>query len=496
LNILEAIDDPQVFGPAFRDKQTWGAWRIFLAALFGLPLTPEQLDIYWECTQRADPPSERATEAWLVIGRRGGKSFMLALIAVYLAAFRDWRPYLGIGESATVMVIATDRRQARVIMRYVKGLLQLVPMLRQLIVAEQQEAVVLSNRVVIEVHSASFRTTRGYSICAALLDELAFWRSDEDSSNPDYEIINAIRPAMATIPGALLLCASSPYARKGALFEAYDRYFGKDGSTLVWRAPTRTMNPSVPQAFIDAEFEKDSVSAEAEFGAEFRTDIESFIAREALEACVECGVRERGYARGTRYTGFVDVSGGGADSFALGIAHKEGEVAVLDALREVRPPLSPEGVISEFSDTLKLYGVTRIIGDRYAGQFPIEQFRKHGITYEHSRDPKGTIYLNLLPMLNSGKVRLLNNKRLIHQLLGLERNTARGGRDNIDHGRGGHDDLANAAAGALVLTTARTAGVRISTHLGPSLLSENEPLSRQHSRVFVQRPDGSCFRIS
>ena len=37
------------------------------------------------------------------------------------------------------------------------------------------------------------------------------------------------------------------------------------------------------------------------------------------------------------------------------------------------------------------------------------------------------------------------------QLCGLERRTARGGRDSIDHAPGGHDDLANAVAGAAAL---------------------------------------------
>lgn len=358
------------------------------------------------------------------------------------------------------MVIAADRKQARTIMRYVSGLLNAVPMLKQLIETERQESIDLRNRVTVEVHTASFRTTRGYSVCAALLDELAFWQGD-DSSNPDTEILNAIRPAMATIPAAMLLCASSPYARKGALWEAYHRYFSKDGPILVWQAGTRTMNPTVPQSFIDTEFEKDPISAAAEYGAEFRTDIESFVSREAVDACVECGTHERGYMNGTHYGAFVDVSGGGADSFALAVAHREDEVGVLDLVREVRPPLSPEGVIAEFADTLKCYGVRSVTGDRYGGEFPREQFRKHGIQYEPSKDPKGSIYLNLLPLLNSGKVRLLDNKRLVAQLIGLERNTARSGRDRIDHSRGGHDDLANAAAGALVTAIVPKSWMRV-----------------------------------
>jgi hypothetical protein len=57
-------------------------------------------------------------------------------------------------------------------------------------------------------------------------DELAFWPI-EDASDPDVEIINAVRPAMATMPGAMLLAASSPYSRRGALWQAYRQYYGK-----------------------------------------------------------------------------------------------------------------------------------------------------------------------------------------------------------------------------------------------------------------------------
>lgn len=454
-SIIDACRDPKVFGPAFRDKDTWQAWFAFLAALFGLPMDDEQHRLFAECTQRTDRPSTPFLEAWLVCGRRAGKSFVLALVAVFLACSRDWLPYLGIGERGTVMVIAADRRQARTILRYVKGLLQLVPMLTRMIEAERQEAVDLSNRISIEVHTASFKTTRGYTIVAALLDEIAFWPTDPDSADPDGEVVSAIKPAMATVPGAMLLCASSPYARRGALWEAYHRYYGQSDGPLIWQASTRTMNPTVPQGFIDAEYEKDAVSAEAEFGAQFRTDIESFVSREAVDAVVDRSVLERPPVSGKNYVGFTDPSGGSGDSYTVAVAHAENGIGILDCHREVRPPFSPEAVTAEFADLLKSYRVTKVSGDRYAGEWPREQFRKHGIEYEPSADPKGAIYGNLLPLLNSGKVRLLNNKRLITQLIGLERRTSRGGRDSIDHAPGGHDDCANAVAGALLLAVSR-----------------------------------------
>src|SRR5262249_23678161 len=169
-------------------------------------------------------------------------------------------------------------RQARVIMRYCLGLLRSVPMLTRLIESERAEAIDLQHRVTIEVHTCSFRTTRGYTVCAALCDELAFWPTSDDSADPDTEVISALRPSMATIPGAMLLCASSPYAKRGALYEAYQEHWGKeDDPVLVWRAPTRMMNPTVPQSVIDAAMARDSSSARSEYYAEFRTDIETFV---------------------------------------------------------------------------------------------------------------------------------------------------------------------------------------------------------------------------
>jgi hypothetical protein len=251
MNILDALADPKVFGQFFKGD-TWSSWRVFLSALFALPMSEEQLTIFKQFTGRSTPPAQPSHESWLVCGRRSGKSFVLAVIAVFLACFRDWRPHLGPGERGTIMIIAADRRQARVVMRFITGLLRSVPMLSQLIESETRESITLRNRIVIEVHTASFKSTRGYAIVAGLLDELAFWPTDESSSEPDVEVINAIRPGMATVPGAMLLCASSPYARRGALYGAWRRHFAKDGDPILcWRADTRSMNPTVPQHVID-----------------------------------------------------------------------------------------------------------------------------------------------------------------------------------------------------------------------------------------------------
>ena len=464
MDLITATEDPNLFGPWFRDRSTWASWWVFLRALFGLGLvTDEEMAVFTRCTGRMAPPGETAAEAWLICGRRSGKSFMLALIAVYLATFRDWRPWLAPGEHATVMIVACDRKQSRVIVRYIKAFLEECELLKPLVQrtggAAEGWTIELDGRVTIEVHSCSFRTVRGYTICAALLDELAFWRSDE-SANPDREVIEAIRPAMATVPGSVMLCASSPYARRGALWDAHRRHYAQDGPVLVWQAPTAVMNPTVPARIALEAMERDASVAGSEWLAEFRSDIEGYVTREAVEACIEPGVRERGARTALRYAAFVDPSGGRADSMTLAIGHAEGELAVLDCIREVRPPFDPSSVVMEFSGVMAGYGLRECRGDRYGGEWPAAEFRKCGVSYRAADKPKSDLYRELLPAVNARRVELLDLPRLVGQLVGLERRVGRGGRDSIDHPPGGHDDVANVVAGVVELAVGRLRGGR------------------------------------
>jgi hypothetical protein len=244
-------------------------------------------------------------------------------------------------------------------------------MLKRLIEAETAESFDLSNGVTVEIATASFRSVRGYTIAAALCDELAFWPTD-DSAEPDYEILDAIRPGMVTIPGAMLLCASSPYARRGALYDAWRKHFGKDNDpVLVWKAPTRIMNALVKQSTVDAAIAADPAKYTAEYLAEFRSDLEAFVSREIVEACITPGTYERPPVSGISYFAFVDPSGGsGLDSMTLAIAHRAGDRVVLDAVREHRPPFSPDDVVAEFAALLKSYGISSVRGDRFGGEWP------------------------------------------------------------------------------------------------------------------------------
>jgi hypothetical protein len=99
LTILDAIAHPRLFRPWFKDEASWSAWRAFLAAVFALPMSDAELAIFAACTGRTDPPSRQAREAWLCVGRRGGKSLALAALAVFVGCFGDFRQFIVPGES-------------------------------------------------------------------------------------------------------------------------------------------------------------------------------------------------------------------------------------------------------------------------------------------------------------------------------------------------------------------------------------------------------------
>ena len=224
---------------------------------------------------------------------------------------------------------------------------------------------------------------------------------------------------------------------------------------MVWKATTREMNTTIPTELVAEALADDPERGGAEWMGEFRRDIAAFVSADVIAAAVIPGRYELPRVPGVRYHGFLDPSGGSADSFTLAVAHGEGNRAVLDLVREVGPPFSPEAVCADFAAVLQGYGVNRATADGYAGVWVAEAFGRQGVIVDQCAKAKSDLYGELLPGLNSGRVELLDHPRLSGQLASLERRTARSGKDNIDHGPGAHDDLANAAAGALTMALVR-----------------------------------------
>jgi hypothetical protein len=453
-DVVDAMNDPRLFEPWFRGP-TWDGWRAVLKAAFALPMTDEEIAFFKSVAGDREPPKKRVREIWCCVGRRGGKDSIASLIAAYAASTFDQQHKLRPGERALCASIAYDRDQSKIVFDYTHAYFEESPVLNRLIQKDDRASdFQLTNRVDVAVLTNSFRAVRGRPILLAVLDELAFWR-DENSQNPDEEVYRAILPGLASIDG-MIIGISSPYRKSGLLWSKFRQHFGQnDDDVLVIKAPTRLLNPTIDQSVIDQALARDPAAAKAEWLAEFRDDIGGWLPSELIESAVDVGVTVRPPSdRVAHYFAFADPSGGQRDSFTCAIAHPEGERSVLDCLVEIEAPFDPEVATGQVVGVLRQYRVREVTGDRYGAAWVSSAFERAGIDYRHSERDRSEIYKECLPLFTSGKISLTDNRKLVSQLSALERRTNALGRDRIDHGVGGHDDLCNAAAGALLMTSA------------------------------------------
>jgi hypothetical protein len=366
--IIDAIRHKQLFGslPAFSSLDTWVGWLTWLKTVFALPMDDSELAIYQQATGRTQPPTNQPSEIYTIVGRRGGKSFISSLTAVYIACFSSFKQYLNAGERAAILILARDRDQAKIVFSYVSGILHAVPPLAAMIAVERADEIELDNGVIIMVKTSDFRAIRGLTVAAAILDEVAFW--DSEGVSPDREVLTALRPATSTIPGAKLIAISTPYSQAGSLYEAHGDHYGKDDEhVFVWQADSISMNPTLSAELIQREL-RDPEGAQAEWFATFRTDLQAAFSPESLEACVVKGRDELPASPIISYQAFVDPSGGKNDSFSLAIGHKSDDKAVIDLVRAWDSPFNPKEVTGEIAKVLKAYGCLSVTGDRFAAE--------------------------------------------------------------------------------------------------------------------------------
>jgi hypothetical protein len=404
----------------------------------------------------------------------------------------DPRGKLRPGEKAVVMLLAVDRAQAGVAFSYIRGYFEEVPALAKLVKHIDADSIELRNRVCIEVHTNSYRAVRGRSLLCVICDEVAFWRS-EDSASPDVETAGAVQPGLARIKNSMLILISTAHRRSGLLYQKWRDAYGKnDPEVLVVKGTTLQFNPTFDAKIIERQIASDPALYRAEYLSEWRDDLSTFISRDLLEASVDRSVLVRPPIDGPKYLAFTDASGGEHDSFTLGISHcdKDGSV-VLDLLFEKWPPFDPYAVTEEIVKLLKTYHCSVVVGDNYAAKWVSQAFVKAGAMYRQSEINRSEIYLSVLPLFTSGRARLLDSPRLVTQFAGLERRTFPTGKDRVNHGPSGHDDLCNAAAGTLELA-ARMPAQKIPM-VGASWWSKNTGwVEPGHSATNV--PGGSSYR--
>jgi hypothetical protein len=454
ISMRESLADVDLFGRILAGA-SWFGWRVLLIAAAGEALTDDERVEFKRLTGRDREPGKMVRELICIFGRRGGKTLALAVFDCWIAALCDHRDVLAPGEIGIALIISRDSRAATVTLNYLEGILRDSIMLSQLVANRTAEAIELTNGIRIEVRPCNRVSVRGVTCVSVVAEELGHWFTAVDFANPDVEVLSAVRPTLLTTHGPLLI-ASSAYAKTGVLFDSFKKYYGAAGppEILVAYGTSRDANPSLSHEEIERELERDPVRNRAEYLSEWRDDTEGFIPREVVEACVGDYVELPPQAN-LNYQCFIDTASGveAGDSFAIVIAHRLDDRAVVDVIREARPPFDFFEVVNTMLLPLcKTYRIYKVVGDNYAGELAKEPIRRAGISYELSEKHKTELYVDpFLPMLNARKILLPRHDRTINQIASLERSLQRSGREQVTHPIHGHDDCANAIAGSVDL---------------------------------------------
>jgi hypothetical protein len=473
--------DKRLLGASFAGS-SWDLWEACIKAAHAIKLTPAEISAFDAVSGGRAPPSKRVKEFVAIAGRGAGKDSIASLIAVHTAvSFDPQRSRLRPGEYAYVLAIACDRDQAALVFNYIKGYFEQVPALRNMLCDASSETITLTNRVVIQVTTNSYRAVRGRSVLCAIFDEVALFRS-ENSANPDFELHAAVRPGLARVANSMSVLISTAYKRSGLLYQRFKDYFGRDDAdVLVVKGTTRQFNDTFDQVEIDKDLASDPAKFAAEYLSEWRDDLSTFIDRALVDAAIDHAVTVRSPQQGVRYTSFCDPSGGRGDSFTAAVAHRDGDTVVLDALVEIKAPFNPDLATRDIAIVLHSYGLRKTVADRYAAQWVVSAFARNNVDLFHSERDRSQIYLDALPLFSSGRVKLLDVPRLTNQIVALERRTFPSGQDKVNHPAGGHDDAANAAMGALVLAAGK-APMKISKEL-LQRASKSTPYTQLHGRM-------------
>ncbi len=445
MNIIEFIEDERFIN----DQSLSLPQKVTLKALYALPLDREEKRVYSKLTALEKYHPREYRESVIICGRRSGKSDKLSSnIAIFEAVMRDHSKHLSTGERGFVLVIASSMRQARTLFGYIEGKLKNSKILSRMIANETKEEIALNNRVTIGIYPCNQRH-RGLSIICAVLDEASFFR--HEGIMVDKEIVDSIKPSLITFPHSKLLLVSSPYGKKGIVYESFKDHYGNDTETLIVQASSDYMNPRISSSFVQKELEKNPSFAKAEYLGLFRDDLQDFLTPEIIDAVILEGVYEIPYNSNFRFHAFADMSGGRVDDSALSISAKDDKGHITQCcLRVKKSPHNPLQAVKEFAEVLKSYELYEVTGDRYASDFNREAWKNEGIRWINSEKDKSSLYTEFLPIINTQGCSLLDNRELVIQLRNLERRTG-GLRDKIDHPRGLKDDISNSSCGSVVM---------------------------------------------
>jgi hypothetical protein len=439
LNVIEFVEHPDLLND--RSLSEWQ--RTILKSIYGLALNDKELLIYQEGTGRDIYLEREQEEASIIGGRRGGKTKIGCIIAIY-EAFRGHN--LPRGEMGFVILLARTMSQARVAFRVIRHLIHSSPILRKLVVRETRNEIELNNGVVICCYPCSYSSVRGVTVVAAICDEMAFWYHDENAANPEQEVLDALRPGMATATRSKLIKVSTPFKKEGILWNEFQRRGELD--YLVWQAPTVNMNPTISSTVLERAQARDDRKFRREFMAEFSEDLSSWIDSEILDGCVVRNRKDLPRVPHVNYLAAIDPGFVHSD-FAFVIAHLSAGNVIIDRLVGWRgtkkAPVAFEWACEQIASILHEFGINSVFGDQYCAPVIRQELMKRSIYFEQLNFDSNTrpqIFGNLHHLLVQSKIEIPDDPELLRQFRSLDEIKTSRGRIDIRASGNSRDDLA------------------------------------------------------
>jgi hypothetical protein len=444
LNIIQFIEILNIPAVAISVAQ-----KAVLKSFYGLPLSPDELEIFKYGTGRNVYVPREQDELSVLAGRQSGKTSVIAALIALYEAFRDHgvRP----GQRAYVLIIAPVIQQAEIAFKFIRQYLLESPILAQYVSKIKKDEIELQGGITIACRPCSYISIRGVPVICAILDELAFWNHEPSSANPEEEVLHAIRPAMATLTKTKLIKISTPFRKEGILWDEFQRRDELDH--FVWQLSSQEMNPSISVKFLEKARDANESTFRREHLAEFTDSAFAWIPPELLEPCILRGRRELPPIAGGTYVAAVDPAFQRSD-FGFAILHRSdaGDVTVVSLeswTGSKTVPLDFEIICDQIRQKLAIYDINAVAGDQFCYAMLKQYFSKLGIFYRQvtfGASTRAKLFGNLRQLIFQRNITILDHPELLHQLRSLEEIKTANGNVDVRTPDSCKDDLAVAVA--------------------------------------------------
>lgn len=442
--LLEACDDPN---------------------LFGFPLWPRQRELLAAVEQGP------RLHVW-ALGRRSAKTTSAALVALWCCLLRpELLERLRPGERGYAVGVATNLRQARLLIRQALSIVERSPLLAELVVAATEDEITFANGTGFAAFPCSSRGGRGWPVFAFVMDEAGHFMSETEGHQVAERIWEAFVPSTAQFGDeARIIVSSTPYGSGNLFAELFQRASsGELEDAVAQHSTTAEANPTIDEAFLERERARDPESFRSEYEAAFVAGGAAFLDPERIrDAVADRGeILPGSYGAGLepRWIAGLDPAFS-SDPFGLAIVGRDPAAPagasrlVLATARRWRPsPQKPrsleegraieDAVLDEVAEVCLAYGA-HVVTDQFRAVGVVDYLRRRGVSIRAepmTAASKTNAFQALRAQLGLGGLELYDEPQLLAELRRLRTRYA-AGRAAVENPRvgGSHGDMAQALA--------------------------------------------------